>query len=128
VIPPLKSAPIRTVLLWQLVATAVVAIGAGLWAGSRGAISALLGGAINLAAGIAYAGLLGIGARRAELRDAAASVLVMLRAEAAKLAVIIGGLWAALSTYRDVEPAAFFTAFVVTVIAFSMAFFVRDGS
>jgi hypothetical protein len=38
----------------------------------------------------------------------------------------LGGFWLALSTYRDLVPAAFFTAFVITVIVFSMAFFVRD--
>ena len=32
----------------------------------------------------------------------------------------------ALMTYRDLVPAAFFTAFVVTVIVFSMAIFVRE--
>jgi hypothetical protein len=32
----------------------------------------------------------------------------------------------ALTTYRDLVPAAFFTAFVVTVIVFSMAIFVRE--
>ena len=50
----------------------------------------------------------------------------MLRAEAAKILVIVGGLWLALTTYRDLVPAAFFTAFVVTVIVFSMAIFVRE--
>ncbi len=43
-----------------------------------------------------------------------------------KILVIVGGLWLVLSAYRDVVPAAFFTAFVITVIVFSMAFFVRD--
>jgi len=128
VTPPLKTKPIRTVLLWQVIATAVVAAAAGLWLGKNGALSALLGGAVNVAAGIAYAGLLGVGARRAHVRDAAGSLITMLRAEAAKLLVIVGGLWVTLSTYKDIEAAAFFTAFVVTVIVFSLAFFVRDGS
>ena len=52
--------------------------------------------------------------------------VAMFRAEAGKILVIVGGLWLALSTYRDLVPAAFFTAFVITVIVFSMAFFVRD--
>jgi ATP synthase protein I len=128
VIPPLKSKPIRTVLLWQVLATVIVAIAAGLWRGTNGAVSALLGGAVNVAAGIAYAGLLGVGAAGSHLRSAPATLVTMLRAEAAKLLVIVGGLWLALSTYKDIEAAAFFTAFVITVIVFSMAFFVRDGS
>ena len=58
--------------------------------------------------------------------DAATSLVAMLRAEAGKIVVIVGGLWLVLSTYKDIVPAAFFTTFVITVIVFSMAFFVRD--
>ena len=51
----------------------------------------------------------------------------MLRAEAGKVLAIVGGLWLVLSTYPDMVPVAFFAAFIVTVIVFSMAFFVRDS-
>ncbi len=61
VISPLKTKPIRTVLKWQVIATAVVAAIAGWWAGGHGAISAVLGGIVNLAAGVVYAFLLGLG-------------------------------------------------------------------
>ena len=40
--------------------------------------------------------------------------------------LIFGQLWLVLSIYKDIVPVAFFTAFIVTVIIFSMAFFVRD--
>jgi hypothetical protein len=50
----------------------------------------------------------------------------MFRAEAGKVLVIIGGLWLVLSAYHEIVPAAFFAAFAITVIIFSMAFFVRD--
>jgi len=46
--------------------------------------------------------------------------------EVGRADVIVGGLWLVLSAYGDVVPAAFFTAFVITVIVFSMAFFVRE--
>ncbi len=58
--------------------------------------------------------------------DVGTALVAMLRAEAAKILVIVGGLWLVLSVYKDIVPAAFFTAFVITVIVFSMAFFVRD--
>ncbi len=58
--------------------------------------------------------------------DAGSSLVAMFRAEAGKVLVIVVGLWLVLSTYQDVVPAAFFAAFVITVIVFSMAFFVRD--
>ena len=126
VISPLKTKPIRTVLRWQLVATAGVATIAGLWAGERGAISALLGGVVNVLAGVVYAFLLGVGLGAKRIPDVGTTLVAMLRAEAAKILVIVGGLWLTLSTYADIVPAAFFTAFVITVVVFSMAFFVRE--
>jgi ATP synthase protein I len=126
VISPLKTRPIRTVLLWQSMATALIAVLAWVWAGEPAAISAVLGGVVNLAAGVAYAFLLGLGLGTTPVPSAGASLVAMFRAEAGKLLVIIGGLWAALTMYREVVAGAFFTAFAVTVIVFSMAFFVRD--
>jgi ATP synthase protein I len=126
VIPPLKTKPIRTVLKWQLVATGLVAVVAGIWAGAQGMISAVLGGLVNVVAGVAYAFLLGLGQRTRAVPDVGTTLVAMFRAEAAKILVIVGGLWLVLSAYKDVVPAAFFSAFVITVIVFSMAFFVRD--
>jgi ATP synthase protein I len=124
VISPLKTKPIRTALRWQLIATAAVAGIAGFWAGQQGMISAVLGGLVNVVAGAVYAFLLGLGQRA--VPDVGSTLITMLRAEAAKILVIVGGLWLVLSSYKDVVPAAFFTAFAITVIVFSMAFFVRD--
>jgi ATP synthase protein I len=126
VIPPLKTKPIRTVLKWQVIATAVVAAIAGVWTGGHGVISALLGGAVNLAAAVVYAFVLGQGLGKAPVPGGGTALVSMFRAEAGKILVIVGGLWLALSTYGDIVPAAFITAFVITVIVFSMAFFVRD--
>ena len=126
VISPLKTKPFRTVLRWQVIVTAAVAAVAGVVAGGNGALSAMLGGLVNVVAGVVYGGLLGFGLGAKAIPDAGTTLGAMLRAEAGKIAVIVGGLWLALSTYRDLVPAAFFTAFVTTVVVFSMAFFVRD--
>ena len=126
-ISPLKTKPIRTVLRWQLIATAAVAVMAGVWAGQQGMISAVLGGLVNVVAGAVYALMLGLGQRARSVPDAGSTLVAMLRAEAAKILVIVGGLWIVLSAYKDVVPVAFFTAFAITVIVFSMAFFVRDS-
>ena len=123
---PLKTKPIRTVLRWQVIATAAVAGVAGLMAGAHGAVSAMLGGFVNVAAGVVYGWLLGLGLGTKAVPDVGSSLIAMFRAEAGKVLVIVGGLWLSLSTYRDMVPVAFFTAFVITVIVFSMAFFVRD--
>ena len=53
----LQSKAIRTVLRWQLVATALLAVTAGLVMGSRGAVSAALGGGVSFIAGLAFAGV-----------------------------------------------------------------------
>ena len=50
----------------------------------------------------------------------------LFRAEAAKVALIVAQLWVVLVSYKQIVPAAFFGTFVLTVIFFSMAFFVRD--
>jgi ATP synthase protein I len=126
VIPPHKSKPIRTVLKWQLIATAAVAAIAGVGAGEHGIISAVLGGLVNFLAGVVYAFLLGLGLGAKPVPEIGTSLVAMFRAEAGKILVIVGGLWLVLSSYKDVVPAAFFAAFAITVIVFSLAFFVRD--
>lgn len=125
-IPPLKTKPIRTVLRWQFIATVAVAAISGVAVGWHGTLSALLGGLINVAAGFVYALLLGLGLGTVGIPSAGASLLAMVRAEAGKILLIVGGLWLVLTLYTQVVPMAFFSAFVITVVVFSMAFFVRD--
>ncbi len=122
VTPPLKSKPIRTVLVWQALATVAIAVVAGVWAGFDAALSAALGGTVTLTSTVVYAFVLGIG----QTATAGASVVTMLRAEGAKVLVIILQLWLVLATYRDVVAAALFTAFVVTVLLFRTAFLARE--
>lgn len=122
VTPPLKSKPIRTVLKWQAFATLAIAAAAGVWAGVNGAMSAVLGGVVTLASTVAYAFVLGIGGTA----SAGATVVTLLRAEGCKILVIIVLLWLVLTTYRDVVPAALFTAFMVTVLLFRTALLTRD--
>lgn len=121
--PPIPYA-LRTVLKWQVIATVGLAAVAGALAGGHGALSAALGGIVNISAGVVYAVLLALGGSRP--RGAGPALVTMLRAEAGKVIAIIVQLWLVLTAYREVVPAAFFGTFVVTVIVFSMAFFVRD--
>src|SRR5678816_2115588 len=104
VIPPLKTKPFRTVLKWQVIATAAVATVAGALSGGNGAISAMLGGVINVAAGLVYGWLLGLGLGAKAVPDAGIAPGAMFRAEGGKILVIVGGLWLTLSTYRDLVP------------------------
>ncbi len=120
--PPLKSKPIRTVLAWQALATLAIAAVAGVWAGGHAALSAALGGLVTLSSTVVYAFVLGIG----RTATAGASVVTMLRAEGAKILVIILQLWLVLTTYRDVVLAALFAAFAITVLLFRTAFLARE--
>ena len=119
---PLSTKPYRTALLWQAAATVAIAVVAGLAAGVHGAVSAVLGGVINLSAGVVYAFVLAV----APPRTAGGTIAAMFRAEGAKILVIVALLWLVLSTYRDAVLPAFLAAFVVTVLLFSVALIVRD--
>lgn len=114
--------PIRRVAGWQAVATLPIAAVAGWWAGWHGALSALLGGVVNIGAGVVFAVLIGLD----RTPSAAGTVRTALRAEAAKIAVIVLQLWLILTTYRDVVHAAFFSAFIITVLVSQAAILVRD--
>jgi ATP synthase protein I len=107
---------------WQLVATAVVAAIGGWAAGWHGALSGLLGGIINVSAGIVFAVLARVGTPP----TAAGTVHAMIRAETAKITVIVLQLWLVLSTYKDVVHGAFFAAFVVTVLVTQAGILIRD--
>jgi ATP synthase protein I len=119
---PLSTRPFRAVLVWQAAATIAIAAVSGLLAGVHGALSAVLGGVINLSAGAVYAFVLAI----APPKTAGATIAALFRAEAAKILVIIALLWLVLSTYHDAVLPAFLAAFVVTVLLFRVALFVRD--
>lgn len=114
--------PIRIVLAWQLIATAVLSLLAAFLWGWDGAISAALGGAINVFAGWAY----GWRVAQGEAKTAGDALRTMLRAEAVKILLIVVGLWLVLSSYRGIVHGAFFAAFVVTVGVFAAAIAVRD--
>lgn len=117
----LGSKPVRSVLRWQLYATAAAALAAAWWQGAPGAISAVLGGLINLSAGVVFFWF----ASRAKA-GAGDTLVALLRAEASKILVIVGLLWLVLAVYEQVALAAFFGTFIVTALLFSAAFLVRD--
>lgn len=109
-------------LSWQLLVTvAFVSIGA-YWAGWHGALSAALGGAVSIISGLVFVAL----TASKKVRSADSVLLTALRAEGAKVASIIVLLWIVLSWYTRIVTIAFFATFVVTVIIFSLTFFVRE--
>jgi ATP synthase protein I len=114
--------PVGRIAAWQLFATVLIAAIAGSWMGLHGALSALLGGLVNVTAGVVYAVVVGLG-RGPTAGD---TVRTMIRAEAAKITLIVLQLWLVLTTYRDVVAAALIAAFVVTVLVSTTAIVMRD--
>ena len=115
--------PIRTVLRWQVVATAAFILAGGMLAGVEGALSAALGGAISICAGGASA----VVASWGKARSAGEVLIGALVAEAVKVGLIVLLLWLVLATYKGVVAPVFLGSFVATVLIFGMAFFVREN-
>jgi ATP synthase protein I len=118
---PLSTKPIRRVLKWQAAATVVIAVIAGLWQGPHGALSAALGGVVNITSVVVYAVVMSISMRGTNSASAGGTVAAVFRAEACKILVIIVQLWLVLANYREVVFVAFFASFVITVMLFRMA-------
>ena len=118
----IESKPIRTVLRWQVYATVVLALGAGLWGGLHGAVSAVLGGVVNQLADLAYALLVSGGG----IRTAGNTLRTLFRAEGVRVLLIVVLLGGVLTSYKDVVHPALFLSFVVSVIVFRMAILVKE--
>jgi ATP synthase protein I len=118
----IEGRPIRTVLKWQCYATAAIALIAGFSLGFQGALSALLGGLVNITAGAVF----GVVATHSRKRNAGEALIAMMRAEAGKVALVVVQLWLVLAYVKPLMLGPFFGTFVLTVIFFSMAIFVRE--
>ena len=114
--------PVLTVLKWQIAATAVAAAVAALIWGEHAAFSAAAGGAVSIAAGLVSALVAALGREKS-----AGGVLVgALRAEVVKIGLALVLLWLVLSNYAQVAVGVLLGTFIVTMLIFSMAFFVRE--
>jgi ATP synthase protein I len=114
--------PIRTVLMWQLAATAAITLAAALLADMNSAVSAAAGGTVSMVSGLASA----VVASLSDANSAGGVLAGALRAEAVKLGLALLLLWLVLVNYEEAVIAVFLGAFVLTMLIFSMAFFVRE--
>ena len=118
------AAALRTVIRWQVIATGVLTVAAALVWGLHGALSAALGGLLNIVAGAVYVWRV----TRVEARNAGDAVVTLLRAWGIKVLLIVVGLFLVLRFYKGIVPAAFILAFVVTVGVFAAAVAVSDAN
>ncbi len=77
---------------------------------------------MSILSGLAFAAV----ASLSKTKTVEGALVGALRAEATKIGVIVVLLWLVFSTYENIVAIAFIGTFAVTVIIFSMAFFVRD--
>jgi ATP synthase protein I len=110
------------VLGWQVIATAILTVAFGFLWGAHAALSAALGGAVNVVAGCGYAFMVA----RGKAGSIGEALRAVFRAEAVKIVLILVQLSVVLSNYKDIVHAAFFTSFVITVAVFASAIAVRD--
>lgn len=118
----IDSRPMRIAMCWQIVATAVLGVLAGIFTDVHGAASAVLGGVINQIADLAYAMLVS-GSR---VRTAGNTLRALFRAEAARIVLIVLQMGWVLTTYKEVVHPALFISFAVSVIVFRMAILVKE--
>jgi ATP synthase protein I len=116
------SKPIRTVLRWQLIATVTLTLGAAAAVGPDCALSAALGGLISMCAGLVSA----LVASWSKAESAGGVLLGALRAEGIKIGVMVILLWLVFATYSNLVALALLGSFAVTLVIFSMAFFVHE--
>jgi ATP synthase protein I len=116
--------PVRTAVIWQASATAVLTLVGFLLAGVNGAFSAVLGGMVSMLSGVAATLI----ATRRTADSAGGMLYNAARAEGVRVFLIVVLLWLVMATYRDVVHVAFIGSFVVTLLLFSAAFFVREDA
>lgn len=110
---------------WQLVGTAFAAILGAMTLGFHGAMSLALGGGVGVVAALAF----DFAAARGQgvATDPGAAVYRALRAEAIKIGVMVALCWLVLAVYKDVAKVWFISAFMVSTLALSAAFLVREN-
>lgn len=124
--PSLRAAwsnrPLRKILLWQALLTGAAAFIAAYFTGLHGALSAVCGGAISMAAGLLFAAI----AKVRQGADASDVLLTALKAEGARILFIVVSLFVVLAVYRSAVVVVLIGTFIVTILAASMALFVGD--
>lgn len=100
----------------------MMALVAGLVADMSSALSAVAGGGASIIAGLAAAFMASV----SNAKSAGGVLAGALRAEVVKLGLALLLLWLVLANYEQAVVAVLLGAFVVTMLIFSMAFFVRE--
>ena len=112
----------RVVLRWQVAATLAMTLAGALLQGVHGAASAASGGLVSICAGVAAA----YAASRGSAGSAGGVLVGALRAEAVRIGLALLLLWLLLKNYDGAVVGVVVGSFIVTMLIFTMAFFVRE--
>lgn len=115
--------PILTVIRWQAVTTVLLSGLAAFAFGFHWALSTALGGLVSICGAFVFLVI----ASRAHPRSPEAGLYVALKAQAAKIGSMLALLLAILFIYKSVVVLALIATFLITVIIFSLALFVRGA-
>ena len=113
----------RAAIRLQLMFTAAAAMAGGWAAGFHGAVSASLGGLIGIAGGAVFA----LVATKSKSKSAGEVLGVALKAEGAKLSLMIVLLVLVLAFYRSAVAIALIGSFVVSALIFGIGAFAGDS-
>ncbi|WP_258039223.1 ATP synthase subunit I [Nitrosomonas ureae] len=108
----------------QLLVTFALVIVFLLALGKHGAISAMLGGGISVISSAVFALIVS----RHQGYTAGDAIRTALRAEAAKIILIVGLLWMVFKFYASVNALVFIGTFILMVLVYSMVLFVADNT
>ena len=113
----------RPAMRLQVVVTAVAALIGGWLAGVHGAISASVGGLIGIAGSLAFALI----ATRSRAQSAGDVLVSAIKAEGAKLSLMIALLVVVLMSYRKAVVLALIASFMVSAVIFGIGAFAAQG-
>ena len=108
----------------QLVAVFIVTIILWFLLDLHSAISAMLGGSVNIISTIVFAVIVSFG----KGYTASDTIRIALSAEAVKIILIVSLLWIVLKFYENVNVIAFIGTFILSVMIYSMALLVADNT
>ena len=119
----IKNRPLRVVLRVQLFLTLAVMIIIALLSDVHSAISAMLGGMVNLISSTVFAII--ISHHRGY--TAGEAIRTAVRAELIKISLIVVMLSIVFQKFENINAFAFIGTFILTVLAHSIALFVSDN-
>ncbi len=119
-----KADPLLRAIFWQAGLTVVGVLAFTYLFGLPGGVSAVLGGGVSILSSLVFRWLM----QRSQSLKMMDTLFSMLRAEAAKVAVIVAGLLLSFVLYKDAIALALVATFIATTLVFICATFMSGAA